>query len=45
MQIVNYSLVKHPMNWFTVVFMLLLAAMLGTLAMQGLGFMPASSNS
>jgi hypothetical protein len=40
MQIVNWGLVKHPLNWLTVILMLFLAAMAGTLALQGFGITP-----
>lgn len=38
--IVNLGLLKHPLNWFTVVLMLILAAMAGTLVLEGFGIQP-----
>jgi hypothetical protein len=40
MHIVNWGLVKHPLNWLTVVFMLIIAAMAGTLVLEGVGIQP-----
>lgn len=40
MNIVNWGLLKHPLNWLTVVLMLFLAAMAGTLVLQGFGIEP-----
>jgi hypothetical protein len=45
MQLINWGLVKHPLNWGTVVLMLFLAAMAGTLVLQGAGFSPATADS
>lgn len=42
MQLVNWGLVKHPLNWFTIVVMLVLAAMAGTLVLNGLGLAPST---
>lgn len=42
MQIVNWGLVKHPMNWATIIFMLFIAAMAGTLVLEGFGIQPDS---
>lgn len=44
MQLVNWSLVKQPLNWATIVMMLVIAAMAGTLILQGLGVMPATAD-
>lgn len=44
MQIVNWKLISHPINWLTVVLMLLLAAMAGTLVLQGLGITPSTAD-
>lgn len=41
MQLINWGLVKHPLNWFTIALMLFLAAMAGTLALELLGVTPA----
>jgi hypothetical protein len=43
MQIVNWNLVKHPMNWATVILMLLIAAVGGALVLQGLGVTPKTT--
>lgn len=43
MQIVNWTLVKHPINWLTIVLMLVIAAMAGTLVLQGLGVEPKTA--
>lgn len=40
MQIVNWGLLKHPLNWLVVFLMLFLAAMAGTLVLQGFGIEP-----
>lgn len=42
MQIINWGIVKHPLNWATVFLMLVIAAMAGTLVLQGLGLAPAT---
>lgn len=42
MQIVNFSLMKNPLNWLTVILMLYLAAIAGTLILEGLGIRPAT---
>lgn len=42
MQLVNWKLVSHPLNWLTIGLMLLLAAMVGTLALQGVGINPST---
>lgn len=43
MQVVNTALLKHPLNWFTVIFMLVLAAMAGHLILSYAGLEPAQS--
>jgi hypothetical protein len=45
MEIVNWGIVKHPLNWGTVVMMLVIAAMAGTLILTGVGLAPATANS
>lgn len=45
MQLVNWGLVKHPLNWFTIVLMLILAAMAGTLVLEGFGVTPSTADS
>lgn len=42
MQIVNLELAKHPLNWFTLFFMLVIAAIAGHLVMSYAGHEPAS---
>ena len=42
MKIVNWALLKNPVNWFTVILMLYLAAIAGTLILEGLGIRPAT---
>lgn len=44
MQLINWSLVKQPLNWATIVLMLVLAAMAGTLVLQGLGIHPSTGD-
>lgn len=44
MELVNFNLLKHPLNWLTIVFMLFLAAMLGTLVLEGLGITPSTGD-
>ena len=41
MQVVNTSLLKHPLNWVIVLFMLILAAMAGHLILSYAGLEPA----
>lgn len=40
MNLVNFGLLKHPLNWLTVFLMLMIAAMAGTLVLSGLGIEP-----
>lgn len=42
MELINWKLVKSPTNWLTIVLMLFLAAMAGTLVLHGAGFTPAT---
>lgn len=42
MTIINLPLMKHPLNWFTILFMLVLAGMLGHLLLSRLGVEPAT---
>jgi hypothetical protein len=42
MQIVNWGLLKHPLNWFTIILMLIIAAMAGTLVLTAFGVTPAT---
>lgn len=42
MDIVNWNLLKHPVNWFTIVLMVLLAAIAGHLTLSYLGIEPAT---
>jgi len=44
MQLINVSLMKHPLNWVTVIFMLVLAGMGGHLLLSYAGFEPAKSD-
>lgn len=44
MHIVNWGLVKHPLNWLTVFLMLYLAAMAGTLVLEGFGITPETGD-
>jgi len=44
MAIVNFNMLKHPLNWLTVFLMLILAAMAGTLVLEGFGIQPSTSN-
>jgi hypothetical protein len=44
MQLVNWGLIKHPLNWATIVLMLVIAAMAGTLVLQGVGFTPSTNS-
>jgi hypothetical protein len=43
MQLINWPLVKSPLNWLTIILMLLIAAMAGTLVLEGLGIQPTTS--
>jgi hypothetical protein len=44
MQIVNLNLMKHPMNWLTIIFMLFVAAVGGTLILEALGIRPETGS-
>jgi FlaG/FlaF family flagellin (archaellin) len=44
MQIINWGLVKQPLNWLTISIMLILAAMAGTLVLEGVGLAPSTSS-
>lgn len=44
MQILNMTLVKHPMNWLTIIFMLFVAAVAGTLILEALGIRPETGS-
>ena len=43
MQIVNWPLAKHPMNWITIWLMLFLAGFALHLVLKGMGINPKSS--
>lgn len=43
MTLINWGLVKHPMNWATIALMLIIAAMAGTLVLEGVGMAPKTS--
>jgi hypothetical protein len=45
MTIVNWTLIKHPLNWFTVLLMLFLAAVAGTLILEAFGIQPNTADS
>lgn len=38
--IINVGLIKHPLNWLTVILMLVIASMAGTLVLSGFGIEP-----
>lgn len=40
--LVNFGLLKHPLNWLTVFLMLIIAAMAGSLVLSGLGIEPTT---
>ena len=40
---INWKLASHPLNWLTVIMMLLIAAIAGQLFMQYVGIQPATS--
>ena len=40
----NFALLKQPLNWLTIILMLYLAAMFGTLALQYAGIEPATGS-
>jgi hypothetical protein len=44
MQLINVGLIKHPLNWFTVGLMILLAAIAGHLLLSYIGVEPATDN-
>lgn len=43
MQLINYSLIKQPLNWLTIVLMLLFAAVFGTMFLKAVGMAPATA--
>lgn len=43
--IINWQLVKHPMNWVTIVLMLVIAGIAGHLALSYFGVQSASDES
>jgi hypothetical protein len=43
MDIVNWKLLGHPLNWFTVVLMVIIAGTFGHLVLTYFGFEPATS--
>ena len=45
MQIVNWGIVKHPLNWLTVLLMLFIAAIAGTLILEAFGIRPKTDDS
>jgi hypothetical protein len=45
MQLINFTLVKHPMNWLTIILMLFIAAIGGTLILEAIGVTPATASS
>ena len=44
MKIVNWNLLKHPLNWAIVILMLLLAGMAGHLLLSHFGVEPATGS-
>lgn len=42
MEIVNWGLLKHPLNWFTIVLMLLIAGFAGHLLLSTAGIEPGT---
>ena len=42
MEIVNWGLLKHPLNWLTIVLMLLIAGFAGHLLLSAAGIEPSS---
>ena len=42
MEIVNWGLLKHPLNWFTIVLMLLIAGFAGHLLLSAAGIEPGT---
>jgi hypothetical protein len=43
--ILNWNLVKHPMNWVVILLMLIIAAMAGHLVLSYFGVEPKTSES
>ena len=39
---INWKLVKHPLNWLTIILMLLIAATFGHMALTYVGVEPAT---
>jgi hypothetical protein len=44
MNIINWKLVSHPLNWATVLLMVFFAAIIGTEVMTLFGFQPSTAN-
>jgi hypothetical protein len=44
MAIINFKLASHPMNWFTILLMVLIAGTIGHLFLTYLGMEPATSS-
>lgn len=42
MKIVNWEIISHPMNWLTILVMLVIAGIAGHLVLQWLGKSPAT---
>jgi hypothetical protein len=42
MQVLNWSLIKHPLNWLIILMMLFFAGIAGTLFLELLGLTPAT---
>ena len=42
MEIVNWGLLKHPLNWLTIVLMLLIAGFAGHLLLSAAGIEPGT---
>lgn len=42
MNILNFGLLKNPLNWFTVIFMVLIAGIAGHLLLSTAGIEPSS---
>lgn len=42
--LINWNLVKHPMNWAVILLMLLIAAMAGHLVLSYFGIEPATAD-
>lgn len=45
MQVVNIPLLKNPLNWLTIILMLLIAAIFGHLTLSYFGVEPETSSS